>query len=72
MKKQSLKNLELQKRTISKVVNRTIGGLRFHTYTCNSNTVLMCPIEADTSDPLEPVDVDTWGSCNTCNTDFFC
>ena len=54
MKKQTIKNLKLQKRTISKITNQAIGGARYHTYTC-ANTVLLCPIDADTSDPLEPI-----------------
>ncbi len=72
MKKQTFKNLQLQKKTISKITNHMIGGARYHTYTCNSNSVLMCPIEADTSDPLEPITVDSKVSCTTCVTDFFC
>lgn len=54
MKKQTLKSLKLRKKVISKITN-IAGGARFHTYTCNSNSVLMCPIEPDTSDPLEPI-----------------
>ncbi|WP_298518831.1 hypothetical protein [uncultured Kordia sp.] len=54
MKKQKLKSLTLEKRIISKITN-IAGGARFHTYTCNSNSVLMCPIDADTSDPLDPI-----------------
>lgn len=52
MKKRNLKNLKLSKMTISKVSDQTFGGV-YRTVGCYTKQI--CPVEPDTSDPLEPI-----------------
>ncbi|WP_299890456.1 hypothetical protein [uncultured Lacinutrix sp.] len=67
MKKKNLKSLALNKKVISKINNQLKGGV-FRTAGCY--TVQICPIDPLSSEcePLEPINVDSWGSCHPCAT----
>jgi hypothetical protein len=61
MKKQNLKNLTLNKKSIAIISDNVKGGVG------SFSDLLHCHFDP-IGTPLEPINVDSWGSCHPCHT----